>query len=222
MDAALKNALAAPAPLLFGALKIELPDYTLRLLDGSAVLQIGSEIYSGIDATFGTIAALSPLGEDMDDSAPEVTVTLFPPDISAAAVLSHPHMQGSVATIMVGAVDAATGAVIGSPEVLFLGEIDVPVIATAENGERTVEFTIVSVFERLFEVEEGQRASNGWHQSIWPGELGLDHMTGTDVNLYWGVKPPKGRATSRTAARAAILPKVTMLATRPSPYFLAQ
>ncbi|WP_289145001.1 hypothetical protein [uncultured Sphingobium sp.] len=204
MDAALKNALAAPAPLLFGALKIELPDYTLRLLDGSAVLQIGSEIYRGQDSTFGTIAALSEMDEDMEDSAPEVTVTLFPPDVSAAAVLSHPNMQGSVATIMVGAVNSASGAVIGTPEILFLGEIDVPVIGVSERGERTVEFSIVSVFERLFEVEEGQRASNGWHQSIWPGELGLEYMTGTDVNLYWGVKPPKGRMTSRTGISGAV------------------
>lgn len=204
MDAALKNALAAPAPLLFGALKIELPDYTLRLLDGSAVLQIGNEIYSGRDELFGTIAALSEMGEDMEDSAPEVTVTLFPPDVSGAAMLSHPDMQGSVATIMVGAVDGASGAVIGAPEILFLGEIDVPVIGVSERGERTVEFSIVSVFERLFEVEEGQRASNGWHQSIWPGELGLEYMTGTDVNLYWGVKPPKGRMTSRTGISGAV------------------
>lgn len=203
MDAALRNALSAPAPLLFGALKIELPDYTLRLLDGSAVLQIGTEIYRGKDETFGTIAALSEMDEDMEDSAPEVTVTLFPPDVSAAAVLSHPNMQGSVATILVGAVDSASGAVIGTPEILFLGEIDVPVIGVSERGERTIEFSIVSVFERLFEVEEGQRASNGWHQSIWPGELGLEYMTGTDVNLYWGVKPPKGRMTTRTGIDAA-------------------
>lgn len=116
MDAALKNALAQPAPLLFGALKIELPSYTLRLLDGSASLQIGTEIYAGIDASFGTIASISELSEEMGDSAPEVTVTLMPPDVSATAVLSHPNMQGSVSTIMVGAVDAATGAVIRSEE----------------------------------------------------------------------------------------------------------
>jgi hypothetical protein len=94
--------------------------------------------------------------------------------------------------LMAGAADPATGLVIGQPEVLFLGEIDVPTINIDQAGARTLEYTIVSVFERLFEVEEGQRASNGWHQTIWPGELGLDFMTGTDVNLYWGVKPPKG------------------------------
>ena len=93
---------------------------------------------------------------------------------------------------MVGAVDPISGIAIGAPEILFMGEIDVPTITLEQNGARKVEYTIVSVFERLFEVEEGQRASNGWLQSIWPGDLGLEHMTGTDVNLYWGAKPPQG------------------------------
>lgn len=203
MDASLKNALAQPAPLLFGALKIALPNHTIRLLDGSAVLQIGTEVYAGIDELFGTLGGLSDLSEEIGDESPEVTVTMMPPDVSAAAVLSHPNMQGAVATIMVGAADPMTGAVIGAPEILFIGEIDVPTIGIDESGARTVEFTIVSVFERLFEVEEGQRASNGWHQSIWPGELGLEFMTGTDVNLYWGVKPPKGASTAKSSGFAA-------------------
>lgn len=203
MDASLKNALAQPASLLFGALKIELPGYTIRLLDGSAVLQIGTETYAGLDERFGTIGGISDLSEEISDNAPEVTVTMMPPDVSATAVLSNPNMQGAVATIMVGAADPMTGAVIGTPEILFLGEIDVPTIGIDEAGARTVEFTVVSVFERLFEVEEGQRASNGWHQSIWPGELGFDFMTGTDVNLYWGVKPPKGASTAKSPGAAA-------------------
>ncbi len=212
MDTTLKNALAQPAPLLFGALRIELPDYTLRLLDGSAVLQIGGEIYSGMDEVFGTFAGISDLSEEIGDDSPEITATLFPPDVSATAVLSHPNMQGSIAQVMVGAVDRATGAVIGTPEILFRGEVDVPTISIDEAGARSVEFTIVSVFERLFETEEGQRASNGWHQSIWPGELGLDHMTGTDVNLYWGVKPPKGSAAK--SGFAAVRELVTNQAAR--------
>lgn len=193
MDAALQAALAMPAPTLFGAVRIEFPDYTLRLLDGAAQLLIGGEIYVGKDDVFGTLASISELSEELDDSAPEITIGLFPPDLSATAELAHPNMQGSVVTVMVGAVDAATGAVIGTPEILFLGEIDVPTIDVDGEGKRTLSYTVVSVFERLFEVEEGQRASNGYHQSIWPGERGLEFMTGTDVNLYWGVKPPAGK-----------------------------
>ena len=192
MDPALKAALAQPAVLLFGALKFELPDYTLRLVDGSATLVIYGETYVGKDPTFGTIAEISDLPEEIGDSAPEITVALFPPDVTATAALSHLNMQGSTVQLMVGAVDPVSGVVIGTPEILFLGEIDVPTISLDQNGARKVEYTVVSVFERLFEIEEGQRATNGWHQSIWPGELGLEHMTGTDVNLYWGAKPPQG------------------------------
>ncbi|EPR14191.1 hypothetical protein M527_29195 [Sphingobium indicum IP26] len=192
MDPALKSALAQPSVLLFGALKIELPSYTLRLVDGSATVVIGGETYVGQDPTFGTIAEMSELAEEIGDSAPEITVALFPPDVTATATLSHPNMQGGRATLMVGAVDPISGIAIGTPEILFLGEIDVPTISVDQQGARKVEYTIVSVFERLFEIEEGQRAQNAWHQSIYPGELGLEHMTGTDVNLYWGAKPPRG------------------------------
>lgn len=198
MDPTLKNALAQPSVLLFGALRIELPDYTIRLLDGSASLVIEGETYVGKDETFGTISTISDLNEEIGDSAPEISVTLMPPDLPATAALANPAMQGSVARLMVGAVDPITGTVLGQPETVFLGEIDVPKIEVDQSGARTVEFTIVSVFERLFEVEEGQRASNGWHQSIWPGEKGLEFMTGTDVNLYWGVKPPKSSSTARS------------------------
>lgn len=192
MDPTLKSALAQSSVLLFGALRIALPAYTIRLLDGSGTLQIGGETYVGCDDVFGTIAELSELSEEIGDQAPEITIKLFPPNISAAATLASPHMQGCSVQLLVGAVNMTTGVVIGTPEVVFLGEIDVPTVEIDAQGERIVSFTVVSVFERLFEIEEGQRASNGWHQSIWPGELGLEHMTGTDVNLYWGAKPPQG------------------------------
>ena len=211
MDPTLKNALAQPSVLLFGALKIELPEYTLRLLDGAATLVVAGETYVGMDPTFGAISDISELSEEDGDNAPEITVTLFPPDLSATAVLANPAMQGATATLMVGAADPVTGFAIGTPEVLFLGEIDVPTVSIDQKGLRTLSFSIVSVFERLFEVEEGQRASNGWHQSIWPGELGLEYMTGTDVNLYWGTKPPKSARTS-TSGVAAVVGRYTSVA----------
>ena len=197
MDPALKSALSQPSALLFSALKIQMPDHTIRLVDGSAALTIGGELYTGQDNVFGTIADASEIAEEIGDSAPEWTVSFFPPDVSATAALSHPSMQGSPVQLMAGACDPISGIAIGAPEIMFLGEIDVPTIRIDQKGGRMVEFTVVSVFERMFEVEEGQRASNGWHQSIWPGELGLEHMTGTDVNLYWGASVPKSNNLSK-------------------------
>mgnify|MGYP003148745698 CR=1 FL=1 len=204
MDATLKAALGQAAPWMFGAVRIEFPDYTLRLLDGSAQLQFGGETYVGQDPTFGTIDTISELNEELGDSAPEITLSLFPPDLSATAALSHPSMQGSPVNLMLGAIDPISGIVLGVPESMFLGEIDVPTVTLDEGGQRSVSYSIVSVFERLFETEEGQRASDGYHQSIYPGELGLDFMTGTDVNLYWGSKPP----IASKPGKAAIIKEV--------------
>lgn len=188
-DPVLQAALETEAPFLFGAIEIELPDYTLRLLDGSAEITIDGNLYVGEDATFGTLDSIGVLSESIDDEAPEIEISLLPTDDATAAELASSAMQGSTVRIMLGAFDPATGDVIGTPEQLFLGEIDVPTIEVSE-GQRRVSFTVVSVFERMFEVNEGERASDGWHQSIWPGELGLEYMTGTVKNLYWGTRRP--------------------------------
>jgi len=188
-DPLLEAAAASDAPFLFGALKIEFPEYTLRLLDGAAQITIGGETYVGEDSVFGAIETIGAMDETIGNEAPEIEIGLLPPDASAAATLAAAEMQGSRVQVMFGAYDPSTGAVVGTPEVLFLGEVDVPTIETAQ-GSRRVSYTVVSAFERLFEVNEGERASDGWHQSIWPGERGFEYMTGTVKNLYWGAKLP--------------------------------
>jgi hypothetical protein len=188
-DPVLQAALQTDAPFLFGAVEIVFPDYTLRVLDGSGELTIGGNLFVGLDPVFGALDTISTHEESMGDEAPELTIGFLPPDASAAATLASALMQGSLVRIMMGAFDPSSNSVIGTPEVLFLGEIDVPTIEIAK-GQRSVSYTVVSVFERLFEVAEGERASDGWHQSIWPGEKGLEFVTGTVKNLYWMAKRP--------------------------------
>lgn len=195
VDPTLTSALSQSVINFFGAIKIELPSYTIRLLDGAGVMVIGGETYTGEDANFGTINSIDQIAEGIGDEAPELILSLYPKDGVAAGTLCSPAMQGSRVTVMFGAVDPATGTPIGTPEVVFLGEVDIPTLSV-ESGSRTVEFTIVSVFERMFENEEGIRASDGYHQSIWPGELGLQYMTGTGGKLYWATKKPAGTVTA--------------------------
>src|SRR3546814_5455757 len=78
---------------------------------------------------------------------------LYPPNASAMATLCNPNMQGSQVSIFVGAVDPTSGLIIGQPEVKFLGEIDVPSLTIGEGGQRSLSYTAVSVFERLFETD---------------------------------------------------------------------
>ena len=201
-DPALTAALAAETVWLFGAVRIDLAGIggragPLCLLDGAGRLEISGEVYKGSDDVFGSIDSIDAITESDGDEAPELLLTLLVPEAAGAAQIASPAMQGREVRVMVGAMNPHTGLVIGQPEVKFLGEIDVPVLSSSEAGRR-VEFSIVSVFERLFEVDEGVRAQDGYHQSIHPGERGLEFMTGVDKNLYWGAKRPAGAYTSRT------------------------
>src|SRR3546814_4177065 len=131
------------SPWIFGAVEIVLPDYNLRLLDGASELTINGNLYKGEDATFGTLAAISTLSEEIGEEAPEISIELYPPNASAMATLCNPNMQGSQVSIFVGAVDPTSGLIIGQPEVKFLGEIDVPSLTIGEGGQRSLSYTAV-------------------------------------------------------------------------------
>lgn len=178
-------ALAAKRAKLFGSLKVELPGHTIRLLDGSAELMIGTEKYAGIDPVYGTVT----LGESFSDgdpgTAPHLSLTFNPPDGSASAELSSAAFQGAAVTLMVGAVYRATGQVVPDPFLLFAGELDTSMI-TISRGKRAVPCSIVSALERCFEQDEGARLNDGFHQSIWPGELGFSLVVVDPTSLPWG------------------------------------
>jgi hypothetical protein len=79
--------------------------------------------------------------------------------------------------------------VVPDPYLLFDGVIDVPVLSFSE-GSRQVAFDVVSNFERLFLDDEGSRLSPAAHKSIWPGETGLDDVTGIVRQVLWGPGDP--------------------------------
>src|SRR3546814_5843372 len=95
VDLTLQVAFAAPAPWIVGAVEIVLPDYNLRLLDGASELTINGNLYKGEDATFGTLAAISTLSDEIGEEAPEISIELYPSNASAMATLCNPNMQGS-------------------------------------------------------------------------------------------------------------------------------
>ena len=143
--------------------------------------------FTGKDGTFGTISAVETISDGFGDSAPAVSITFLPASDAAAADLAAPTMQGSPVYIYAGAVNPVTGAVIPDPHLLALMELDVPTLHK-ETNSRSLEYECVSVFERLFETDEGARLAPGFHKSIWPGELALDEITGVTQTIFWGVE----------------------------------
>jgi hypothetical protein len=189
LSPALDNALAGPTPFVFGAIRFELPSTDLALLDGSGQIVFDGFTYRGQDATYGTLGEIETLSDGTGDTAPAVSVTLYPSGDAAAADLASPTYQGAPVYLHVGAIEPSTGAVIGT-HLLFAGEIDVPKLRSEANS-RALDMEIVSVFQRFFAEDEGIRLSPNWHKSVWPGETGLDDVTGVQDTVYWGVEAPK-------------------------------
>lgn len=185
MSPTLDAALRTDAPLVFGAVSIGLPHYTVRLLDGAGTVTFGGATYVGCDDMYGVLSAIDDLTDGLGDSAPALSITLLPASDTASALLAAPDMQGAPVTISLGALNAQTGQVIDTL-LIFAGELDVPTIHSSEEGRR-LEYEVVSVFERLFEDDESARLSPGFHRSIFAGEAGLDFVTGVTEPVYWGV-----------------------------------
>lgn len=183
--------MAKDRALVFGAVRIQLPGYNLCLLDGSGVATFGGNTYVGIDATYGTLAAIGELTDGTGDEIPATSITILPPSSAAAATLAAPAMQGSIVTVHIGALNPVTGAVIADPYLLGIYELDVPTLTSGDGG-RSVEYECVSISERLFAEDEGQRLVDGFHQSIWPGETGFFDVTGVEQTIYWGQQAPAG------------------------------
>jgi hypothetical protein len=191
LTTALDTALSADRVPIFGAVSIALPGYTLRLLDGSGAITFAGGTFVGDDPTYGVLAAVSEITDGASDEAPAVSITILPPNDTAAATLAAPAMQGALVQIYAGSWNIDTGAVVADPVLLFIGEVDVPTLSSGADG-RTLEYEVTSISERLFAGDEGLRLSDGFHRSVWSGEVGLANVSGVEQTIYWGTQPPPG------------------------------
>ena len=189
LSPALDAELANDRVTIFGALTLTVGGDTVRLLDGSAEIDMLGHTYSGEDPVYGSWAALDDFEDGTGDEAPGINVVLLPPTYSAALTLSGPQMQGETMQIHFGARNDATGQVIGDPFLLFDGEVDV----TGYNFDaRLLEIELEGVggMERFFFNEEGIRLSPSFHAQVWPGEAGMNMITGVEYTIYWGGYEP--------------------------------
>lgn len=176
---------------LAGLCEIALPSRTVRLCDGAFVNWPARGLFESQDTTLGTIDALSPVGDSVGDEAPQGSLTLLPPAGAAAASLFQPNAQGGAMNFWLAEVSGATGAVVGTPDLLFAGRIDTIKLMVGRT-RRQVEITFMSEAERLFWTREGNVLSDRWQQSIWTGEKGLEFTSGAQVTVPWGLNTPRG------------------------------
>ncbi|MGL5447904.1 MAG: hypothetical protein ACRDBL_11400 [Rhabdaerophilum sp.] len=171
-----------------GLARIAFPTRVVRLCDGGFFTFAG-ETYLSADDVFGNIGSIEPLTEGVGNEVPALNITFQPPSTSAAGLLSQPGFQRASAKFWIAEYDTATGLIVGTPELTFLGQVDQTTLGVGR-GERSLANTIVSTAERLFAGNIGNTQSPNFHKSIWPGELGHDNATGLGVPTAWGVASP--------------------------------
>jgi hypothetical protein len=184
-------ALNSPVLLLAGLVEMQLPARTVRLCDGGFVNWSGVGNFTSSDSAFGTIESVESISEGLGDEAPGARLTLLPTSTADAAELFQSNAQGRPIRFWLAEVNRSTGALFGTPELMFWGMIDSMSVRLGQQSRR-VEVEFVAASERLFFVREGNVLSPRFHQDAWPGENGFNHCTGNGVQVPWGVTGARG------------------------------
>jgi hypothetical protein len=195
LDASLDTALKGAAPLVCFILKIELPDHTIRLIDGAGTVVFNAETYTGEDSVYGVLNGIETLSEEVGTEAPMVVLTFLPKTLAAMAAITAPANQGSPVSLWFGSVSQATGALIGEPELMFLGELDTADVEVGQSAT-VINFNVGSAWERLFDANEGHRLNNAFIQSVYPGALGASFVISIQRDLPWGYDAPRPSVVS--------------------------
>ncbi len=180
---------------LTGLAKIELPGTTVRLCDGGFIVW-GGETYRSHHPVFGAIGSIEALGDGLGDQVPALQMVMYPAADAAAADLSRPGFQQARARFWIGNYNPETGALVGTPELMFDGFVDLTTLKVGRSS-RELAISIVDMLERLFELNIGNSLNPVWHKSVWPGETGHDNATALVRQVAWGVEAPVSSGFSR-------------------------
>lgn len=171
-----------------GLLKIDLPARTVLLCDGGFITYAG-DTYTARDSVLGNIASIESLSEGGTGELPALDITFNPPAPLAFTELTSGALQRSQVRLWLAEYNVATNAIVGTPDLLFLGQLDQPAIRYSRT-EYSVSISCVPLAEWMFELDTGNSMSSTFHKSLWPGELGHDNGTGLQVPIAWGVASP--------------------------------
>lgn len=197
MDVLLEAALGDIAPLAFIATEIVLPSRTLRLLDGSAApISFSSMTFLSQDASWGAINLDDvQLSDGTANSVPAITLSLLPPSDDDAGDCLEACEDGSSVKLWLGAINRSTGQPIGAPELLFVGQIDVPTIVLGMNA-CAVSLAVTSIWDKVQSPDQKIALNGAWLKAYFPGVTGLDKVYLAARLVPWGAALPTTPTTT--------------------------
>lgn len=175
MDAALSAAYSQRVWTRALLVRLDLPGGTYCLTDGGFVVY-ESQLYLGKEPSLGLFVGLSGLSSGTGSQTTRVDLRIAPKDNSAASILGSPNTQGSRVRVWRGAIDRATGLLIGTPVLRFDGEIDQPRFSVGSDRQLVIACGTQSA--RQLEENADWRANHSFHTTRWAGETGMVRVAG--------------------------------------------
>lgn len=198
ISADLNAAVSADEVILFNAVQIVLPTMTINLLDSAGIATFPvngvATTFTSIDPVFGSLASVDSAGSQMGNETPRCAIVLLPPSVEAIGVLTDPNNQGSPVRAFIGAVDGATGQVIGVHQ-FWNGMLDLA-YGMDDGTSQSVELDTVSVLAKFLTRKEGRRLTVSWQQTHFPGAKGLAFNVAATETPTWGTEGIYGTGIS--------------------------
>jgi len=185
LEAAQRQAAFVPCVLI----RMEMEAGLLLLTDGGFCVYAG-ELYLSSQSGWGSLDTVGSLTEGGSGTTTRIELTLNAESAGAMENMANPLNQGGLVQWWEGAIDPATGALIGQPLLKFQGFFDF--------GRFTVDETSWSVVIECGTEGELQlipntdwRANDATHRRIW-GELGHANVSRLTDDDYWRTEAPAG------------------------------
>lgn len=192
MDSALATALQGAAPTKATLIRFDLPGGPLCLTDGGFVVfdagdGEGDEVYLGTDPVYGSLGSVPAIKDGSEAQTTRLDIVILPASDIAAAALAAPTLQGVRVQWWEGAIDRATGLLIGEPELKFDGEFDRARFSVGGSWALTMECGTQA--ERQLEPNADWRLNHSFHSLVWSGEKGLIFVDGVTKKKVWRERP---------------------------------
>jgi len=192
MDAALVTAFQAPAPIKATLIRLDMPGGAICLTDGGFVPfdadeGEGEELYLGRHPDYGVLNGVGSIKDGAEAQTTRIDISILPASDTAVAALAAPTTQGCRVQWWEGVIHATTGQLVGVPELKFDGEIDKARFQVGEAWLLTLECGTQA--ERQLEPNADWRLNDAFHQTIWPGERGLEFVDGITRKKEWRSRP---------------------------------
>lgn len=131
----------------------------------------GSVSFKQFQPDWGAFDRIEGLGSATESATTSPELVLLPVDDVAFAALSSPLNQGSRIRVWYVARDRDTGALIGAPNLRFIGRLNQPKAAFGQSWNLRWTCTTGAARQKL--PNTNWRLNHGLQARIWSGDLGL-------------------------------------------------